>query len=67
MDNILHFKETQFGFEWGPVKIERHISHNGMVVLGIKTDKVDMNFHVTKTGKVNICIPSGQSVTVVAT
>jgi hypothetical protein len=65
-DTPLHFQETQFGFEWGPVKIERHISHKGMVVLGIKTDKVDMDFYVTKSGQVRICIPAGQSVTVVA-
>ena len=66
MDDILHFQETQFGFEWGPVKIERHISHKGMIVLGIKTDKVNMDLYVSKTGKVNICVPTGQSVTVVA-
>lgn len=65
-DTPLHFQETQFGFEWGPVKIERHISHKGMIVLGIKTNKVDMDLYVTKSGKVNILIPPGQSVTVAA-
>lgn len=64
MDTALKFQETQFGFEWGPVKIERHISHNGMVVLGVKTNKVDMDLYVTKAGKVSICIPTHQSVTV---
>jgi hypothetical protein len=65
-DIPLHFQETQFGFEWGPVKIERHVSHKGMVILGIKTEKVDMDFYVTKSGQVKICIRSDQSVTVVS-
>jgi hypothetical protein len=50
----------------GPVKIERHISHKGMIVLGLKTDKVDMDFYVMKSGQVKICIPAGQSVTMVS-
>lgn len=66
MDKSLHFQETQFGFEWGPVKIERRVSDKGMVVLGIKTDKVDMDLYVTKSGKVSICIPAHQSVIVVS-
>ena len=66
MDTPLRFQETQFGFEWGPVKIDRQVSYKGMVVLGIKTDKVNLDLYVSKSGKVSICVPTGQSVTVVS-
>jgi hypothetical protein len=65
MDNILHFQETTYGFEWGPMKIERHISHKGYVILGLKTNKCNFDIYVTPSGMVKILVPQGQSLTVI--
>lgn len=45
---------TQYGFEWGPVAVIRHCSDakKGWVAFGIKTNKVELQIYVTKTGKV---------------
>jgi len=48
MDELL--KITQYGFEWGPVIIERTASHAGHVVLTLKTDKKVMSIRITPAG-----------------
>lgn len=49
---------TQYGFEWGPVTVERACSDNkkGWVLLLIKTAKHPdgMQIYVTKSGKVRV-------------
>jgi len=58
----MHYKETQFGFEWGNAKISRFFNDDkkGWVTIGLETSKHnrDKNFeiqiYITKTGKVRI-------------
>ena len=54
----LHFKETQYGFEWGGAKIERGVSDEkyGWITLTLTTRKYPngIQIYVTKTGKVRI-------------
>ncbi len=49
---------TQYGFEWGPVEVERGFSDDkkGWVMLLVKTRKYphSMQVYVTKTGKVRV-------------
>lgn len=44
----MHFKETQYGFEWGGVSIERWMSDEkkGWVYFGLKTGKETLEFKV---------------------
>ena len=60
-----HFKQTKYGFEWGPMSIERHIHHKGMVVLGLKTKRCNFDVYVTPTGFVKILVPQGQEVSII--
>ncbi len=58
----VHFKETQYGFEYGDVEITRVCSdgEKGWVLLGLKTSKYkhdgtkksEIQIYITKTGKV---------------
>lgn len=54
----MHYKETDYGFEWGSAKIERNCSDSkkGWVVMNLKTQKhtEGMQIYVTKTGKIRI-------------
>lgn len=52
----IHYKLTNYGFEFGSAAIERLCSDTkkGWVVLRIKTLKEDLQAYVTKTGKVRI-------------
>ena len=55
---VMKFKETQFGFEWGPVEVERTCSDDakGWVLLVVKAAKHQngIQLYVTKTGKVRV-------------
>lgn len=59
-----NLENTQFGFTWGPVQVERLHSDlkKGFVYLGIQTPKYlrsqgkEIGIYVTKTGKVRIYI-----------
>lgn len=55
MSNI-PFKETKFGFIYGSLKLERHISDDkkGWVVIGAQTKKSNLQIYATKTGKIRI-------------
>lgn len=54
----MEMQNTQFGFEWGPVKIERGFSDEikEWVVLIVTTKKHPrgIQVYVTKTGKVRV-------------
>jgi hypothetical protein len=56
----MHFKETQYGFEYGSATITRFHSDEkrGWIVLGLGTPKHTqdggMQIYVTKTGKVRV-------------
>jgi hypothetical protein len=52
---MVNFQETQFGFEWGAVTIERNFSGPpGWVHFTMKTPKTNLSVYVTKTGKIRI-------------
>ena len=55
---MIHFKKTQYGFEWGNAKITRvcEDKKKGWVILTIETKKypIGIEIYVTKTGKVRI-------------
>ena len=52
----IHFKEIQYGFEYGCAEITRLCSDEkkGWVTIGLKTPKKSFQLYVTKTGKVRI-------------
>jgi hypothetical protein len=56
----LHYKETEYGFEWGNAKIQRMFSDDkkGWVTLTLETSKHKghqaLQIYITKTGKVRI-------------
>ena len=54
----MHYAETEYGFEWGAVKVERIFSDDkkGWVTLGLTTPKhpYGIQIYVTKTGKIRI-------------
>ena len=59
----MYLKDTQYGFEWGAVKIERGFSDEkeGWVALSLITPKYPyMQIYVTKTGKVRIYDSHGE-------
>lgn len=53
---MIHFKNTDYGFEWGAATIERRFSDKKRewVVLGITTPRDALQVYVTKTGKVRV-------------
>ena len=63
---IIHFKNTQFGFEWGNANLSRGFDDDkhGWVTIILETDKYKGNralqIYVTKTGKVRIHDASGE-------
>lgn len=52
----IHYKETQYGFEFGAAKVTRIHSDEktGKVWMDIKTPKSYLQIYVTKTGKVRV-------------
>lgn len=59
----MHFAETDFGFEYGAVAIERTCSDHkkGWVSIAIRTPKhPEIQLYVTKTGKVRIADSNGE-------
>jgi len=63
---VPHYKETEYGFEYGSAKVERLFSNEkkGWVTLGIETPKHTysggVQVYVTKTGKVRIFDERGE-------
>jgi hypothetical protein len=62
----MHYAETQYGFEYGSVKVSRMFSSDakGWVTLGIETPKhsgpYGLQVHVTRTGEVRIIDSNGE-------
>lgn len=62
----LHFKETEYGFEYGAAKIARFFSDEkkGWVTLGLETPKYPgcegLQIYITKTGKVRVFSQYGE-------
>lgn len=54
MSEPIHYRETQYGFEYGAAKIQRAISDEkrGWVLISLETPKCHGQLYVTKTGKV---------------
>lgn len=52
----MKYEETQYGFIYGPVQIERISSYDkeGCVTIGATTAKSRVQIYVTRTGKVRI-------------
>lgn len=59
-----HYKETEFGFEYGPIRVERTCSDNkrGWALLTVRTPKMKMELYVTRTGEITIRVPKGKVV-----
>jgi hypothetical protein len=59
---------TEKGFIWGPVEIERLETEDisGSVLLGLKTVDVNLEIFITRAGMVRIYVPSGGMVMVCA-
>lgn len=49
-------KEIDYGFEWGPLKVERSVSDDkaGWAILEVITHKKTIQVYVTKTGKIRV-------------
>jgi hypothetical protein len=58
----MHYKETQYGFEYGDAKIQRTCSDKkkGWVALGIKSSKHKLEVYITKTGKIRVFSRDGE-------
>ena len=58
----LHFKETEYGFEYGSAKITRLFSDEKKqwVTIGVETPKGLIQIYVTKTGKIRVHSKSGE-------
>jgi hypothetical protein len=54
--DIIHYKETPYGFEFGAADVTRCAADvkKGWIVLEIKTPKDTLQIYVTKTGKVRV-------------
>lgn len=52
-----HFKETQYGFEWGAVIIERQISDKNGVQFVVRTPRQELIICVTPTGLIRVGEP----------
>lgn len=52
----VHFKETQYGFEYGAAKVTRIHSDEvkKYVVIGIESSKRQIQVYITKTGKIRV-------------
>lgn len=52
----MKYEETQYGFNYGPARIERISSYDkeGCVTISVNTAKCRVQIYVTKTGKVRV-------------
>lgn len=59
-EKIIHYKETQYGFEYGSARVERAFSDEdkGWVAFLITTPKYPngLQVYVTKTGKIRVFV-----------
>jgi hypothetical protein len=52
----LHYKELQYGFEYGDATVTRLMSDEkkGWVIVEVKSRKESLQVYVTKTGKIRV-------------
>ena len=52
----VHYEETKYGFQYGAARIERLWSceKRKWIMLGVETEKMAVDIHVTKTGKIRV-------------
>jgi hypothetical protein len=62
----MNFKETPYGFQYGPAKIERMTSDEkaGWICLMLDTEKTGVQIMVSKTGNITVYLTRGRKVTV---
>lgn len=53
---VIHYQETQYGFEYGSAKVNRLYSDEKTesVTIGIDSQKSRVQVYVTKTGKIRV-------------
>jgi hypothetical protein len=53
---MVHYKENEYGFEYGAMKVERLMSDDkkGWAILGVSSAKSKLQIYVTKTGKIRV-------------
>ena len=60
----MHREATEYGFEWGPLKIERGFSDDAKgwatLILSTKRYQHGIQIYVTKTGKVRVYSAKGE-------
>lgn len=58
----LHYKETQYGFEYGAATVNRVCSDDkkGWVVIEVASKKQHVQVYVTKTGKIRVHSGDGE-------
>ena len=58
----IHYKETEFGFEYGAADVTRIHSDEktGAVWIGVRSPKRELQVYVTKTGKVRVFSDVGE-------
>jgi len=52
--DLIRYEETKYGFNYGAADVERLVSDNGRVLIGIKTPRRKLQVHVTKTGLIRV-------------
>ena len=60
-ERVLHdetLTETRCGFRWGPVLVERCASHQGHVIVSIKTKNKRLDVRVTPKGFIRVGVPT---------
>ena len=50
-DHLCRSDYTPYGFEWCGIKVTRLAEIDARHVIGVKTDKHDINIYVSKTGR----------------
>ena len=48
------YEETTYGFRFGAAHVQRYVSHNGYVTLGIETPRQQLKITVTPSGLIRV-------------
>ena len=48
------YEETRYGFRFGAAHVQRYVSHNGYVTLGIETPRQQLVITVTPSGLIRV-------------
>lgn len=49
-----HYKEVDYGFEWGSAKFTRTVSERGWVLMEVSTPRTSINIYVTRSGMIKV-------------